>query len=99
MVRPNGTARRVSITLLGTLMLAALAPTVAQGKTDAASCRVRNVTRDTVGNSFRTMVAAARDGNRLRVRGQCLARGISVGVSIVIVGVGEHRPVLDAAGE
>jgi nitrous oxidase accessory protein NosD len=51
-------------------------------------CRVRNITRDTSGRSFERMIANARDGDRLRVRGTCASQ-VVIDKDLVIEGVGE----------
>jgi hypothetical protein len=63
-----------------------------------APCHVRNVTRDTQGRSFRLMVAAAVDGDRLRVRGVCASRGVVIGTDLSIQGAGVDRAVLHGGG-
>ena len=70
---------------------------VAQATTPSP-CWVRNVTQDTHGRSFAAMVAATVDGDRLRVKGSCLARQVSISTDVVISGVGDGRAVLDAGG-
>src|SRR5688500_1592056 len=90
--------RRAAITLVVVLALTALATPVTQAMSDPRPCRVRNVTQDAVGRSFRRMVAAAVDGDTLRVRGSCRARHVLIATDLVIRGVGARRPALDAGG-
>ncbi len=52
---------------------------------DSSACRVRNVTQDTRATSLKAMVAAAQDGDTLRVRGTC--RGAVIERDLTIVGV------------
>lgn len=69
------------------------------GHAKASTCWVRNVTQDTAGRSFARMVDAARDGDRLTVRGVCTSRGVVIAANLVLRGVGEDRAVLTARGE
>ena len=52
------TAKRTSVTLTGLLCLSALAAPVVMAGDGSAPCRVRNVTQDTSGRSFSSMVGS-----------------------------------------
>ena len=69
------------------IALAALSGPVALAGSGSSTCRVRNVTQDTQGHSFKKMVAAAHDGDSLRVRGKC--RGAIIGTDLTIRGIGD----------
>jgi len=81
---------RVALAALVAIVLS-VPPPVARTADAAGSapCRVRNVTQDTRDTSFRRMVAAAHNGDRLRVRGTC-SGGVRILKDLVIVGVGPH---------
>lgn len=92
-----GSSLRLAATgLIGAVALGISGVAVAHAET--STCRVRNVTQDTAGRSFARLVGAAQDGDRLTVRGTCLARRVRIHVDITIRGVGDRPAVLDAKG-
>ena len=91
--------------LVGAMALGMVAAQVAEAGTTA--CRVRNLTQGTAGTSFQVMVTAARDGDRLTLRGACegnvridkdvLVRGTGVAPAIIGNGRGSVVHVLERA--
>jgi predicted outer membrane repeat protein len=77
------------VALLAVLVFASLASPVAQA-TDP--CRIRNLTQDSVGSSLKKMVRAARDGDRLWVRGTCVG-DVVISKDLVIRGRGDRAVV------
>ena len=78
---------QATITALALVALAVVPAPVANAGSGGSTCRVRNVTQDTYGGSARTMVAAAHDGDRLRVRGTCIG-AVVIDRDLTITGVG-----------
>ncbi len=77
-----------SFLLLAALALTAVPAAVTQAGS-STGCKVHNVTQDTQGSSFKRMVAAAHDGDRLRVRGTCTSNGVVIDKDLTIQGVGD----------
>ncbi len=78
---------QTALTALVVVLLGIVAVPVASAGSSGSTCRVRNVTQDTDGDSVKTMVAAAQDGDRLRVRGTCIG-AVVIDRDLTIVGVG-----------
>ncbi len=93
--RPRSVIRTVLSVLLGALLAAMPAPT-SLAASGSAPCLVRNVTQDSQGRSFKAMVGAAHNGDRLRVHGMCRARGVVLDKHVLIRGA--DGATLDAGG-
>src|SRR5262245_27610951 len=72
---------------LAVTVLASLSAPVAVAGSGGSTCRVHNVTQDTVGRSVKAMVATAQDGDRLRVQGLCIG-AVDIDRDLAITGVG-----------
>jgi hypothetical protein len=68
------------------MLLAVVPAPVTLAGSAGLTCQVRNVAQDTTGPSVRTMVAAAQDGDRLRVRGTCIG-AVVIDRDLTITGV------------
>jgi hypothetical protein len=77
------------VALLTAVVSTALVSPVVQA---SGPCQVRNVTRDTTGSSLKKMVLAARDGDRLWLRGTCVG-DIVIRKDLVIRGRGDRAVV------
>ncbi len=89
--------RHRTVRIASFVLLTALAPTATSAPMAVAAssttCRVRNVTQDVQGHSFKKMVAAAHDGDRLRVRGTCTSADVVIDKDLTITGFA-HNAIL-----
>jgi hypothetical protein len=91
------TKRRLSIALPGLLALTGLTAPAVQAGSDAAPCRVRNVTQGTAGRSLGALVDAAHDGDLLVVRGVCTG-GVTIDKALTIRGVADPATLTGRRG-